>query len=179
MADPDTRTTVAETLTRYGLAVGFTFVPLDMSRHRGKKPHITVNWRATVTCHGRPVLETDYSAGAGFLPSAKLPANLRDVAAKMEAQSGRVATATPAGTAVLTSKPLPSPDPLDCLACLVSDAGALDYPTFESWASECGLNEDSREAERSYRACLDTALRLRAAVGEAGLTELREAFADW
>lgn len=175
----ETRTTAAETVARLGLAVAFTFIPLEMSRNR-TEPRVTVNWRATVTRNGKPVLETDYSAGSGHLPSAKLPGCLRNVAAKMEASSGRVARVTPGvERVVLTSTPLPPPDALDCLACLVLDAGALDYPTFESWASDFSLNEDSREAERCYRACLDTALRLRAAVGEAGLSELREAFADW
>lgn len=177
---------VRATVEKHGLAVTFTFVPMSQSRNR-KEPRVTSNWRAVLTRNGRTILETDYSAGSAFLPGDKLPVKaLRPVACKMEAESGRIARVSAriarvsaGGTVVLTAKPIPAPDALDFLACIVSDAGAVDAPDFETWAGDMGMDTDSREAERCYRACLDAGLRLRAAVGDAGLAELRAAFGDW
>jgi hypothetical protein len=59
------------------------------------------------------------------------------------------------------------------------DAGALEYGGFEGWASEYGYDTDSRSAEATYLACLDIGLKLRASIGEAGLDQLRDLFADY
>lgn len=67
----------------------------------------------------------------------------------------------------------------DVLACLALDASVLDSGGFEEWASEYGCDTDSRKAEATYRACLEVALKLRAALGEGGLQALREAAADY
>ena len=71
------------------------------------------------------------------------------------------------------------PDSLDVLSCLVSESDAIDSPAFDDWASNFGYDTDSRKAESVYRACLETGLKLRAAVGDSGLTKLREAFQDY
>jgi hypothetical protein len=79
---------------------------------------------------------------------------------------------------VLPRKPI-LPTIEDVLYCLASEADALDHPTFESWASDLGYDPDSRSAETTYRACLETARKLRAALGDDGLARLREAFQDF
>lgn len=66
------------------------------------------------------------------------------------------------------------PTTADIFSCLALDASAIDHPSFEDWASEFGYGEDSRAGEKIYRACLATGLKLRAALGDAVLTELRE-----
>jgi hypothetical protein len=71
------------------------------------------------------------------------------------------------------------PDTCSVIASLVSDADALDHASFEEWASDQGENPDSRAAERTYRACLEIALKLRNAVGEYGLRKLSEACQDF
>lgn len=71
------------------------------------------------------------------------------------------------------------PDAVDVLYSLVMDSSVLDYAGFEDWASEYGYDTDSRQAESTYRACLDIALKLRAAIGEAGLETLATAFQDY
>ncbi len=58
-----------------------------------------------------------------------------------------------------------------CSLCL--DASAIDYACFEDWAREFGFDTDSRAAEKSYRQCIDTALRLRAALGSKAFEELQ------
>jgi len=62
---------------------------------------------------------------------------------------------------------------------LSMDASILDEPGFEAWAASLGYDPDSRKAEKVYRACLEIALKLRAALGEDGLTALREACQDY
>lgn len=39
------------------------------------------------------------------------------------------------------------------LYSLITDAEALQYGTFEEWASCCGYDADSRRAEKIYQAC--------------------------
>lgn len=63
------------------------------------------------------------------------------------------------------SKP---PEAHDVLGCLCSDARSVDSgQTFEDFASELGLDTDSRKAERMYHECQGNALRLRGFLGEA------------
>ena len=81
-------------------------------------------------------------------------------------------------------KPIPKsapimPDAIDVLYSLTMDSSVLEYATFEDWASEYGYDADSRSAESTYRACLEIALKLRAAIGDAGLETLRNAFQDY
>ena len=71
------------------------------------------------------------------------------------------------------------PDPVDVLYSLTMDSGALNYGTFEDWASEFGYDTDARSAESIYRACLDNALKLRAAIGNTGMETLQTAFEDY
>jgi hypothetical protein len=48
------------------------------------------------------------------------------------------------------------PSVVDVLACVGMDAQAL-HMTFDDWASDYGYDTDSREAERTWRACGDNA----------------------
>lgn len=165
-----------------GLTVSAVFVPQSQSRNAKevKTPSdLSLNWRVTVSRNGRPVIETDYMQGIGHAPAYKASARalghanslLRFEALKKEAETGRHSQGF--------ARPLPSPTVADVLYSLCCDAGALDYASFEDWAPDFGYSEDSREAERIYRACLEIALKLRNAIGEAGLEQLREAFQDY
>ena len=71
------------------------------------------------------------------------------------------------------------PDPVDVLYSLTMDSDVLNYGTFEDWAAEFGYDTDSRSAESTYRACLETALKMRAAIGDAGMETLQTAFEDY
>lgn len=55
----------------------------------------------------------------------------------------------------------------DMLHCLISDAqGIDDAPTFEDWASEYGLDTDSRKAERSWKLTVRSAKGARCFLGD-------------
>lgn len=60
-------------------------------------------------------------------------------------------------------KPTP-PDASTVIDSLLRDIEGIDQP-FESWASDLGMDQDSRTAEATYRACLETLPRLRALLG--------------
>lgn len=79
-----------------------------------------------------------------------------------------------------SSKTIPMlPDPVKVLYSLTMDSSVLDAGGFENWAAEYGYDTDSRNAESIYRECLDIALKLRGAIGDAGLSALQEAFEDY
>jgi hypothetical protein len=172
-----------------GLTVESVFVPFSQSRN-AKEKSPSLNWKVTVKRDGREVLTTDYSAGCGHAPSyrqtwGKRTTEDRDrelmVAWECETggralgvkYSGRAPEAY--GTGYQRGDKI-KPDTLDVLHSLAMDSDVLDAGGFEQWASDLGYDTDSREAERTYRACLDLALKLRAALGDSGLQDLRNAF---
>jgi hypothetical protein len=93
-----------------------------------------------------------------------------------ETEHGTKARVTALGARcyVTGDKPI-VPDICDVVACLVSDASAIDCRSFEDWASDLGYDTDSRKAEATYRACLETGLALRASLGNAGFAKLQTA----
>lgn len=165
-----------------------TFVPFSQSRNAKVKPRIadlSVNWKIAIRTTGVswPPLETDYMQGIGHLP------------APLDAQAGNVYMAEAIrkacehgvyppraymlGAGNACCKPLPPPLLRDVLHCLVLDAEVLEYATFEDWAEDTGYDTDSRKAEEIYRTCLAIALKLRAMIGNRGLSALRTAFQDY
>lgn len=183
------RAAIVESL---GLTVESVFVPFSQSRNKAEKLP-SLNWRVTVKHNGRDVLTTDYSAGSAHCPAYKASVRefggrdsiMRDGAIRWECEHGFAARAfdhanSPNGYVVRELNPKNrkqlEPDSLDVLASLAMDSDVLDAGGFESWASDFGYDTDSRKAESIYRACLDIALKLRAALGDSGLQTLRNAF---
>ena len=178
----------ADTVAALKLSVTSVFVPWSQSRNRDEKddrgnPRLSLNWRVTLQRDGRDVLTTDYSAGIGHCPSyarLKRPhsptvAEWHDI--ERECETGR--TSALGATRDRVNGSAIKPNPLDVLYSLALDASVTDEGTFENWAASLGYDPDSRKAEAIWRACLDLALRLRAALGDEGLAALREAFADY
>lgn len=165
---------ITKTAAELGLTLKSVFVPWSLSRSAGEK-HPSLNWKVTLRRDERDVLTTDYGAGCGNCPAYKaMKPFQRDTLwgeqqIKHECETGKSTL----------GKFLILPDDGDVLHSLAMDASALDHSTFESWASDCGYDADSRKAEEIYRACLEIALRLRAAVGEDGLKKLQDACQDY
>ena len=180
-------TTTAEQIEAVAAELGLTmtakFVPWSLSRNAGEGLP-SLNWKVTLyraaTAPGRSplvVLTTDYGAGCGHCPSYKLSVKdaggrnslMRDELIRKECETGKDNK---------TGKPI-LPKLADVLHSLASDADVIDCGTFEEWAGDLGYDTDSRKAEGIYRACLKIALKLRNALGEDGLRELREAVQDY
>jgi hypothetical protein len=199
MTDTATATTPAEMIRNAATALGLTmsavFVPFSLSRNAvakdgQEKPWRSLNWRVTLERNGRPFITTDYSAGEGNAPSynAKMPRayqygnekRFRADAIAWEIENGFAARVSFGGGFIAADRKKPlMPSIEDVLSSLVLDSSVLDSAGFEDWASDLGYDPDSRTAETIYRACLETALKLRAAIGEAGIEALRIAGEDY
>lgn len=180
--------TPAAAIESLGLSVDSVFVPFSQSRNKDEK-HKSLNWRITLKCNGRAFYSCDYSAGIGHAPSygKKAPAAWDrparlwpEMAGAFEAESGFALGPffSWSGFRADKSKPI-KPDPVNVILCLFTDSSVLDSGGFEAWAADMGLDPDSRKAESTYRACLETALALRGAIGERGFSVLSEAFTDY
>lgn len=175
----------AATIARMGLTVTSVFVPFSQSRNKGEK-HPSLNWKISLQKDGRDILTTDYGAGSAHCPAYKASVRalggpnsvMRQDAIKWECEHGYAAVVMEAINYTAKGKRL-EPNALDVISSLVLDSSVLDSSGFEDWAGEFGYDTDSREAEKTYRACLEIALKLRNGIGEAALAELREAFQDY
>lgn len=169
-----------------GVTLRTEFIPFSKSRHAKpdngeaawrNKPWRSLNWRCWLVIDSRDVFgPTDYAAGEAHAPSYKL--TYRDSidgrkAIDFELEHGHgYRGALGKGEAIM-------PDLCDVLASLASDASVIEEGPFEEWASALGYDPDSRKAEATYRACLDTATALIRAFGMDGLKALQEAAADY
>lgn len=190
-----------------GIMIKTKFIPFSQSRNKAEK-HPSLNYSVTVRvlksewsslvadmenlsdAHFRDVLTTDYSMGCGHAPSYSQGRQSVDQAEaiKRECETGlsrnavynRKLPALPLGQDGPSNRPRAiRPNPADVMHSLVMDSLVLDAGDFEEWASELGYDTDSRSAEKTYRACLDIALKLRGGISESGLQQLREAFQEY
>ena len=183
---------IARAMAELGLTVAAEFVPWSQSRNKDERvrdysgkptdrPQRSLNWRITVKHNGRDVLATDYGAGIAHCPGYRQ--NDRSISQaeliEFETETGYPGHVTGGGSVIRKDSPARAkriePDPVDVIASLVMDSSVLDSGGFEDWASDLGYDIDSRKAEAVYRACLEIALKLRAAIGEDGLAKLRAA----
>lgn len=181
--------TAREALEALKLTIRTEFVPWSKSRSFKPGPvralDRNLNWKVTVLVDGRDVVTADYSAGVAHCPaytSYKMAGQRFDSvdgaeALRLECETGRLAHLT-GSVGALRGKTI-EPDPVDVLYCLRSDGDAIDHPTYESWAGDLGYDLDSRKGEATYRECLRIGLALRAALGEAGLKTLADAYQDY
>lgn len=190
MMNPQTEQTPRErilaTATALNLTMETEFVPFSKSRNASPredgKPWRSLNWKVTIKRDGREVLTTDYSTGEAHCPAYKLDRYKIGMGEKesriaFECEHGREATHQWSG-AWSRGKPI-LPDFESVLASLALDSDVIEYPTFEDWADNFGYDKDSRKGESTYRACLEIALKLRAAIGEDGLRQLRDAAQEY
>lgn len=173
------------------LTYSATYVPYSQSRNAGKWE--SLNWKVSIEAN-RQKIETDYAQGIGHLPKdaetllTKISPDKgifhRKQALSKMLEAGRSGkfTACYGGATVDVSrggKAFPAPKLADVLHSLVSDADAIDHATFEDWCDCTGDDPDSRQAEATYRACLEIGLKLRSMLGDEKLSALRELFQDY
>lgn len=166
-----------------GLKYKAVYVPLRHAPEReGGKG--ALNWRIEIR-HGNGSINTDYFQGTGLLPEwAESYLKVlgwkphSGYASARHTVDSRRAFDKLLQTGSINGRNLPAPSVADVLYCLLGDAEALDYATFEEWAENYGYDTDSRKAESIYRKCLEIGLRLRAMFGDAKMAELREALQD-
>lgn len=178
----------AEKIAELGLTVDSVFVPYSKSRNKAEK-HKSLNWTVTLKLNGREILSTDYSAGIAHCPGYDKkvsphwdrPAKTwRNAICEFECESGFHAKQFTAWGGFLADKSRPiMPNAIDVIHSLTMDSDVLNYSTFEDWAENFGYDPDSRNGEKVYKACMKIALKMRAALGESGLSRLNEIFEDY
>lgn len=174
---------ILKTAADLAVTMDVQFVPFSQSRNAKPSPRLddlSLNWRVTLLRNGRAFLTTDYGAGITHCPSYRQAhTSIRNTgidyseAIRWECEHGTQARAflgglVKGGTPIL-------PDLQDVLYSLALDASVLNYSSFEDWAPDLGIDPDSRAGEKIYRACLDIALKMRAALGDDGLSKLQTA----
>lgn len=183
-----TTKTPKNAIASLGLTIEAKFLPWSQAKRweRDDGKYIrkrAIYWLVTVKHNGHAVLTTQYAQGIGHLPDhLQVPWNgsvslLLASAIEQATETGKARRSL--DTTFPITRPLKPPSAEDVLYCLLSDSEAIDRPTFEEWASDLGYDPDSRKAETAYRACLATGLALRSAIGDVGLSRLREAFQDY
>jgi hypothetical protein len=178
----DAADTLRAKMAEHGITVDAVFVPFSQSRNAKPNPKVgqlSLNWRITLRHRDRIVYSTDYSAGCGHCPSYTQSMHSRCsvnefTALVYECEHGRRARILPGGRIESADRAMLRPDMASVMSSLLMDADAIDYARYEDWARELGYDEDSRKGEQTYRVCLECALALRAAFGDALLQELRE-----
>ncbi len=179
-----TQETLADCIERLGLSVVAVFTPFSQSRNAGNE-HPSLNWRVWLRRNGRDILSTDYSAGIAHCPAYKASVRalghpnsvLRSRFIDWECENGKESH-TNEHQSPYGRKPI-LPDAPSVVASLVLDSDVLNYGSFEDWAGDFGYDVDSREAEKTYRACLAIALQMRNGIGEDNLAALAEAAREY
>lgn len=161
-----------------GLSYSARFVPQSQSRNAGDKSP-SLNWKITIG-KGSAQIETDYFQGIWHLPGYRFADKSASYAEYIRrvVESGKYSR-TKAAEDLDPVWFIPAPLLRDVLHALTLDADAIDYPTYEEWASNFGFDEDSRKGEAIYRQCLQIGLQLRAMIGDSDLAKLRELFQDY
>lgn len=160
---------LSEVCKERGLSLVCEFIPWSKSRNAGEK-NPSLNWHVTLMSGGHSIVSTNYSAGCGHAPSYKQGDRSKDGADAVlrECQTGR----GPKGRPI-------EPKIADVVSSLMGDADVLNYGGFEDWANSLGYDTDSRKAEAIYRACIETALKLKAGLSEDTFRALQDASQEY
>jgi hypothetical protein len=164
--------TIADILTEHGVTFDVRFVPQRLSRNaKDKQP--SLNWLVTLR-RGDRVVSVPYTQGIGHHPRYRFAD--RSVAHRDEmrksAEDGLVS-----GVRSEYRSPIDKPEPIEVLACLISDIPCEDR--FEDWADALGYDSDSIKARNIYRACVKTGEDMDLLFGRSGIEDLRTATEDY
>lgn len=156
----------------------YTHIPSDVPG--GCWRDLQFKFSVVILYKGRELLTTPYRMGSGHMPqeftdwlkreNLHPTCLIADAAARPFFRDG-------AGMCGFTKVQV-QPKDADVLHCLLMDGDAIDYD-FDDWCANYGYDTDSRKAYDTYQQCLQTGLKLRNTLGEAKLSELREAFQDF
>lgn len=170
--------------SKYNVTAKYEFVPFSRSRNANDKLP-SLNWKITLYRNGREFMRFDYGQGCAHAPSynkannTRLTTYERNETIKRECETGKLQSYLVALGVHSSGKPIDPPKLADVLYSICMDSDAIEYGTFEEWASNTGYEPDSRKAEAIYNACVKEALKMRGAVGDKAMSELRDATQDY
>lgn len=161
--DTDTQTTLAEFLEKHTVEIASTKVPSNP--HMDERADESYHWHVTLEYDGRSML-LYYSMGSAN--HGKRPCHI----AQFRYNQYKKHYGPIASKWIVKNIPGKRPETADVLNCLASDADVFQHDTFEDWASDFGYDSDSRTAEKTYRACIENAIKLRNLFGPVIFNEL-------
>jgi len=182
---PSTENQLESVIEQLGLTYTATFVPTKQPAETVRHPEL--HWVCTLT-KGHRHMTIPYRQGCahviGYQHYHKNPyeRRLHDKMIRTACETGKYVIHKRAwlGELFIQSKAAqPAPKLADVLYCLVLDACVLDTSRFEEWAENFGYDTDSREAEKTYRQCIEQSLQFKNLIGQAALDTLKEAFQDY
>lgn len=174
-------------LAAMGLSLSAVFVPFSQSRNKAEK-RPSLNWVVTLKKSGRDVIETDYMQGTAHCPAYKNPVKFnsgkRDEwstnrAIAGECETGKRVRHVSEVFGPMIGAAIEPPSLADVVHCLLLDSSAVDLSGFEEWCQECGYDSDSIKVRGVYDVCLSHGLKMRSALGDESMRELRELFQDY
>lgn len=156
------------------LTMTHKFVPFSLSRNAEEKDK-TLNWKVTLKSP-QGQFTFDYQKGVGHLPyPSTYMSNLNGYQKRVVQEA--IETAAETGVARklavkgkdvtfgLGNATFPNPTIREVLESLSLDSEVKNYLSFESWAKEYGYDQDSRQAEKVYKACQKSAENLSKILG--------------
>lgn len=171
------------TINSLGLTYTATFVPTKQPADKVKHPQL--HWEMTLS-KSRQTMTVPYSQGCahvmGYQHYHKNPyeKRLHDEMIREACETGVINTDWVKERCYFKRKvKQPEPKLADVLYCLVMDSDVLNSGGFEEWTSNYGYDTDSRNAEQTYRQCLDQSLQFTNMIGRSALEQLQEAFQDY
>ena len=168
---------IQETLEELGITVKTSFAGARQDR----PDHICYNVSVIIADQ---VYNTIYSQGIGHIPDYQKKYGLsyfranKSIRQHEEEQLAITKGRHFKGESDLQVK-LPDPSPVDIIYSISLDADAINYQSFEDFADCMGYDQDSRQAEKVYNACLKAGLFLRNTIGDPGIEQLQEAYQDY
>lgn len=176
------KTKIMALIETLGLTYTAKFISFIQSRNKAEK-NPSLNWIITIS-KGDQKIETDYMQGIGHLPKYDNRRSNNSAYNRYLAHCAETGTYDKlynidTGYFSHTTTKIPVPELIDVLYSLAMDSDALNYSTFDDWASEFGWDVDSRQAEKIYQACLKIALSLRNMIGDEKMKALQGAYQDY
>lgn len=157
-------------LEQWGLTLKSEFVPWSQSRNAGSGDP-SLNWRVSLFRGETLITEAEFTAGWGHTNYARK--KIVNIHTEHDRQQIVKECETGRNHGLQTKS---QPNPKDVLRSFVLDAQVLNYPSFESWASDFGYSSDSIIARKIYDASLAQGLRLKNGLGDDLFTQVCEAF---
>lgn len=161
------------------------FVPTKQPQEKVEHPQL--HWEVTLN-KGRQSMTIPYRQGCGHVPGYQqyhknpYEKRLHDEMIREACETGLYVKHKHqwlTDSYIKSKVKVPEPKLADVLYCLVMDSDCFQMSGFEEWASCFGYDTDSREAEKTYRACLEQSLQFKSLIGQAALDTLQDAFQDY
>lgn len=152
---------LTEVMNDLGVKVSFEFIPSK----RGTLAHnLRFTWLARVTQYDHDVIELEYyKTATEYYPKYK---------GTIEEYWADARKACETGICPVTVLPIKEPSQEEVMESLLHDSSPIHYESFEDWAVNSGVSDDSIYNKNQYDRGLKIALRLNRRLGAYGFNEL-------